>query len=63
MDFTNKLIYIYDTQKWNMTILTIRIEKEEKKKNKKINKKIIQVSQILYSVTETVLMWNNLQIN
>ena len=26
-------------------------------------KKIIQVSQILYSVTETVLMWNNLQIN
>ena len=32
MDFTNKLIYIYDTQKWNMTILTIRIEKEEKKK-------------------------------
>ena len=33
MDFTNKLIYIYDTQKWNMTILTIRIEKEEKKKN------------------------------
>ena len=57
MDFTNKLIYIYDTQKWNMTILTIRIEKEEKKK------KIIQVSQILYSVTETVLMWNNLQIN
>ena len=31
MDFTNKLIYIYDTQKWNMTILTIRIEKEEKK--------------------------------
>ena len=60
MDFTNKLIYIYDTQKWNMTILTIRIEKEEKKKKKK---KIIQVSQILYSVTETVLMWNNLQIN
>ena len=57
MDFTNKLIYIYDRQKWNMTILTIRIEKEEKKK------KIIQVSQILYSVTETVLMWNNLQIN
>ena len=35
---------------------TIGIEKEEKKK-------IIQVSQILYSVTETVLMWNNLQIN
>ena len=35
MDFTNKLIYIYDTQKWNMTILTIRIEKEEKKKKKK----------------------------
>ena len=34
---------------------TIRIEKEEKK--------IIQVSQILYSVTEIVLMWNNLQIN
>ena len=34
---------------------TIRIEKEEKK--------IIQVSQMLYSVTETVLMWNNLQIN
>ena len=34
MDFTNKLIYIYDTQKWNMTILTIRIEKEEKKKKK-----------------------------
>ena len=32
MDFTNKLIYIYDTQKWNMTILTIRIEKEKKKK-------------------------------
>ena len=58
MDFTNKLIYIYDTQKWNMTILTIRIEKEERKK-----KKIIQVSQILYSVTETVLMWNNPQIN
>ena len=58
MDFTNKLIYIYDTQKWNMTILTIRIEKEEKNKIK-----IIQVSQILYSVTETVLMWNNLQIN
>ena len=48
MDFTNKLIYIYDTQKWNMTILTIRIEKKKKKK-----KKIIQVSQILYSVTET----------
>ena len=37
MDFTNKLIYIYDTQKWNMTILTIRIEKEEKKKKKKKN--------------------------
>ena len=35
MDFTNKLIYIYDTQKWNMTILTIRIEKEERKKKKK----------------------------
>ena len=35
MDFTNKLIYIYDTQKWNMTILTIRIEKEEKKKSSK----------------------------
>ena len=35
MDFTNKLIYIYDTQKWNMTILTIRIEKEKKKKKKK----------------------------
>ena len=34
---------------------TIRIEKEEKK--------IIQVSQMLYSVTETVLMWNNLLIN
>ena len=34
---------------------TIRIEKEEKK--------IVQVSQMLYSVTETVLMWNNLQIN
>ena len=32
MDFTNKLIYIYDTQKWNMTILTIRIEKEEREK-------------------------------
>ena len=38
MDFTNKLIYIYDTQKWNMTILTIRIEKEERKKKKKKKK-------------------------
>ena len=32
-------------------------------RKKKKKKKIIQVSQILYSVTETVLMWNNLQIN
>ena len=32
MDFTNKLIYIYDTQKWNMTIFK---QYEEKKKGKK----------------------------
>ena len=42
MDFTNKLIYIYDTQKWNMTILTIRIEKEEKKKKKKKSSKSLR---------------------
>ena len=32
MDFTNKLIYIYDTQKMEYdNFQTIRIEKEEKK--------------------------------
>ena len=46
MDFTNKLIYIYDTQKWNMTILTIRIEKEEKKKKKKSSKSLRYYTQL-----------------
>ena len=49
-------IYLWHTKMEYDNFQTIWIEKEEKKK-------IIQVSQILYSVTETVHMWNNLQIN
>ena len=50
MDFTNKLIYIYDTQNGIWQFQTIPIEEE---------KEIIQVSKILYSVTEIVFLWNN----
>ena len=39
--------------------MTHKMEYDNFKQYEQKKKKIIQVSQILYSVTEIVLMWNN----